>query len=237
MSNSDMKRLLATTIIVLLVASLAAVAYGWYLRGTAESLRDDIVALVARDGSYDEAVRIAERYRGFRVPPMFSARDVHDHHFAVRPDDPCTPEQCAIAINIETGILGKLHLVRPARFSADILVLHRTVAIVGFGLIGGEGSDGGFASFVRSGTAVSELFNPTGESYSAHAKRALSVRFSDKATAAEKHDALALDLRCFVSRANCDRPCDYLPFAWRDYMKARQDEVTSWNKEWASCRT
>jgi hypothetical protein len=81
---------------ILLSMVLTLACRALYLKRQAEHLRDDLAALVERQSSYEDVVRLADKYRRFRVPGEWSISGRHG--FAIRKDEPCTAQRCEVIL-------------------------------------------------------------------------------------------------------------------------------------------
>ena len=228
---------LLTLASVLLVLSLTLVGYIAHLRRAAGNLRDDLTLLISKESTYEDAERVASKYRRFRVRGRFHVwRD--DKDFIIRPEDACTQAKCLMDFEIRSALLERLHLTRPSEFRASVIVLDNRIAYVEMVLSGGFGA--GIVDYVHCCAGMSSFFDidsrgaysfptPIGKKY-------LSVVFTNLASPEQKRRAVGLNMRCFLSRKRCDWPCDYLPLAWTDYERGvPQEDLTLWKQEGMNC--
>jgi hypothetical protein len=205
--------------IILLLAASAITSYSIYLKKTTEKLRDDLARLMTKDSSFEDAQRIASRYRRFRTTPYFFAISA-DRKFAFKEGDSCSVEKCVMQFEINNTRLVQLHLANPSRFTATVVILRGSVAYAKMGLFGGTtGRSGGEVEYVRCCTEISGFFNlDTWGNYSfpsSIGKPYLRVRLTESATPEQVNRAARLDMHC-LAWGRCDWPCEYLPNAWRD---------------------
>ena len=206
---------------VLFVVLGALVAQGVSRKNTAEHLRDALGSLTSGNANYRDAAKIAAEYRLFRIETGFSATSLdagaHSTSFDFKPGGECTVQRCVFQFSVSNGDLGRFYLVKPAQFSATIIVLQDRVVNLDMKLMT-DGTAGSVrftdccapaADFVRIAPIPYFVHGPIEKGY-------LGVAFSNRATAEQRNHALALKMSCFLSLRGCNKPCEYLPLVWKD---------------------
>ncbi len=205
---------------VVLVALGALGSYAAYLKRSAESIRNDLTSLTVGRSTYADVLRLREKHSRFLWPhsggwsrptQLYNGPD-----FSFSDTEPCRVEKCAVTFRIDNAALAKFRVVSPALFGGRVAVLDGKVAAVELELLGGPfGSSGGIVDYTdccpKFPRSVPYDFpTPVGKPY-------LLVSFSNAATDVQRQHAFDLSMRCLVARSDCNRPCEYLPQAWRDY--------------------
>ncbi len=215
-SPHQLRAALALTAVAL-IALGALVAQGLSRKNTAEHLRDAVASLTSGNANYRDAAKIAAEYRLFRIERGFSATHLddegHSTSFDFKPGDECTAQRCVFQFWVSNGDLGRFHLVKPAQFSATIIVLQDRVVNLDMELM--TGGSAGSVRFTDCCAPAADFFRDARDDtpYFVHGpieKGFLGVVFSNRATAAQRNHALALNMSCFLSLREC-KPCEYLP--------------------------
>lgn len=207
---------------VLALGTLLGLSYRFYLKHTAEALLTGVKALRIGQSDFGDAMRIAQKYRRFRVQGNASIPASPDPAENVFLANTCTSERCFFEFIIDNRPLPTLHLAHKASFTAVFAVLNGKVEYVQARLIGGP--DPG----VNAG--IVEEINPRIDQQPAYGFRTpigkpyLRVILTPSAPTTFRNRAFAVNMNCLVALTGCDKPCDYLPLVWGNWKAAMEKD-------------
>ncbi|MGC2110359.1 MAG: hypothetical protein WA655_12635 [Candidatus Korobacteraceae bacterium] len=221
--------------LVLLAGLLLILGYRKYLRDSASALLADMKGLTLGQSDYADAMRIAQRYRRFRVIGNASVPASIDPSENVFPANICNLDRCFFEFIVDNRPLSDLHLVHGAAFTAAFAVLHGKVEYIEVHLIGGPppGVAGGFVEEVdlhSSRPPGYQFRTPVGKAY-------LRIVLTPSAPTDVRDRAFALNMNCLAAFSDCAKPCDYLPLLWNDWKTTlmRDGWIESLRTTYADC--
>jgi hypothetical protein len=206
---------LLAVIAILALGTLWAFVCRYCIRQRAEALLADVKALRIGQSDFSDAMRIAQKYRRFRIEGNASVPASPYPAENVFPANTCTSERCFFEFIIDNRSLSALHLARGAGFTAVFAVLHGRVQYAQVRLVGGPdpGVNAGIVEEVNPRVEQQPTYGfrtPIGKPY-------LRVILTPSAPTPVRDRAFALNMNCLIASTNCDKPCDYLPLAWSDW--------------------
>jgi hypothetical protein len=232
MRNRRVRLILMAVVAAVVAFSLVVSVYSWYLRTTAQQLRDDLVLLTGTSGSHSDVLRLAEKYARFRVPAVFFVRTSEGLKYSFGPTDSCTNHSCVLEFEVPNNLLSRIHLAKPSLFGATVVEVDNRISYVEMMLDGAEQARGVGArtTYMLPNTVISEGFpdfssRPPYSFAGPFGKFHMRTILSDSASPEQKRKATAFNLGCLTSVRGCNWPCDYLPLAWRDYRDALPEDV------------
>ncbi len=208
-------RTLFLMVALLAIGTLLGLSYRLYLKHTADSLLTDVKALRIGQSDFADAMRIAQKYRRFRVEGNASVPASLNAAENAFPANTCTSERCFFEFSIDNRPLSTLRLAHGASFTAVFAVLHGKVEYAQVHLIGGPdpGVNGGIVEEINPQVDQQPAYGfrtPIGKPY-------LRVILTPSAPIPFRDRAFAVNMNCLAALTGCDKPCDYLPLAWGDW--------------------
>jgi hypothetical protein len=215
-----LRRLLFGAFLLLVFAMLLGLGYRYYIEHRAKSLLADVKALRIGESDFADGMRIAQRYRRFRVKGNASVPASLDPAENVFPENVCTSDRCFFEFIIDNRPLSTLRLMDGAAFTATFAVLHGRVQYAEVYLVGGPspGVNGGIIQEINPPAdrwPGYQFRTPVGAPY-------LRVVLTPAAPSSMRERAFAIDIHCLVAFRICDSACQYLPLLWNDW-KAEMD--------------
>ncbi len=217
------KLIKVTLVVGLLVAmgSILIVGYSVYIKRTAASILRDVSSLTVDQSSFDDVYKIVERYHN-RVSTEWIFGSPRLGIESKLPLNACSRDTCMFNFRVNNEKLAKLSLLRPAEFTASVVVSKDRVYMITIGLFGrSEGYPG--ASVGYGDRDEFFLPNPRRLAYRLWQQRAsaLFVDVRPGATAVERQHAFAFDMKCLAAIRHCNSPGEYMPDAWADFVRLK----------------